>query len=60
MMLFKDITVVDENYEAKEHFNILVEGNKITYVGKEVPADYTGEVYDGKNKVAMPSRVSPY
>lgn len=54
MMLFKDITVIDENYEAQEHFHILVEGNKIAYVGKEMPADYTGEVYDGKNKVAMP------
>lgn len=53
-MLFKDITVIDENYEAQEHFHILVEGNKIAYVGKEMPADYTGEVYDGKNKVAMP------
>ena len=53
-MLFKDITIIDENYAAQEHMNICTDGNTITYIGKELPENYTGEVYDGKNKVAAP------
>lgn len=53
-MLFKDITLVDETYTAREHMNILTDGKTITYLGAEPPKGYTGEVYNGKNKVAMP------
>lgn len=53
-MLFKNITVIDENYEAQEHLNVVTEGKKITYIGKEMPENYNGEIYDGNNKVAMP------
>ncbi|MGO1470505.1 MAG: amidohydrolase [Tissierella sp.] len=53
-MLFKDITIIDENYEEQKHMNVLVEGKSIKYIGKEIPKDYRGEVYDGKNKVLAP------
>lgn len=53
-MLFKNITLVGENYEVFHNVNILVEDDKITYIGKEIPKDYNGEVYNGENKVAMP------
>ncbi|WP_312641705.1 amidohydrolase [Hydrogenoanaerobacterium sp.] len=53
-MLFKNITIIDENYEAQEHMNLLTDGKKITYIGKDMPAGYEGEIYDGSNKVAMP------
>lgn len=53
-MLFKNIAILDENYEIEENMYILTEGKKITYIGKEMPVDYKGEIYDGKNKFAMP------
>lgn len=59
-MLFKNITVIDENYEVIKNANVIVEGNKITYVGSSLPEDYKGEVYDGKNKVAMPGFINTH
>lgn len=53
-MLFKEIAFLDENYEIQEHMNIITEGNKITYIGKDIPEYYNGEVFEGKNKVALP------
>ncbi len=53
-MLFRDITLIDENYTAVPHANILVEDGRITAIAKEPPRDYSGEVYDGANKIAAP------
>lgn len=53
-MLFKNITVVDDAYEAKESMYLETKDEKIVYLGEQPPKDYKGEVYDGKNKVAMP------
>jgi len=53
-MLFRDIALVDENYDVKEHMNIITENNKITYIGKNTPLEYCGEVFDGNSKVALP------
>ena len=53
-MLFEDITLIDENYEAQEHMCLCTDGNIITHIGKTPPQGYTGERYNGKNKVAMP------
>lgn len=53
-MLFKDITLVDENYDIQEHMNMITEGNKITYIGRDIPSDYCGDIFNGKDKVAIP------
>lgn len=53
-MLFQDITIIGEGYEVIEHANLLTEGNRIVYIGSELPAGYQGEVYEGKNKVLAP------
>ena len=53
-MLFKNITVIDENYQAVAHQNILVEGNKIVSIGSQIPQGEVGEVYDGTGKIAVP------
>lgn len=53
-MLFKDITLVDENYDVKQHQYVQTEGCKIVYIGDTAPEGYEGEVYDGRNKVAVP------
>lgn len=53
-MLFKNISMVDENYDIQENMNIITEGEKIVYIGKEVPLDYKGDIYYGNNKLASP------
>lgn len=53
-MLFKGIDLIDENYEVQKDINIITEDEKIIYIGKEVPKDYSGQVFEGKNKVAVP------
>jgi len=57
-MLFKNITIIDENYKAVPHQNILVRKNKIAYIGADIPAgdmsDDAGDVYDGTDKIAVP------
>lgn len=54
-MLFKDITIIDENFEPQEHMNVAVEGEKIAYIGKALPEGDHGEVYDGRDRLLMPS-----
>lgn len=53
-MLFRNITIADENFELQDNMNILVEDDTITYIGKEAPEGYKGEEYDGVNKLAIP------
>ena len=53
-MLFKNITLVDENYKVQKNMNIVTEQNKIAYIGSEAPDNYKGEIIDGNNKLAMP------
>lgn len=53
-MLFKDITILDHNFEIQTGMNLLTSGDKITYVGKDLPENYAGDTYDGKNKVILP------
>ncbi len=53
-MLFKNTTLIDENYQVQKHMNILVENQQITYIGKKQPANPSGEVYNGENKLIMP------
>lgn len=52
-MLFKDITILDENFEVKEHMYVGVKDAKIEYIGDKMPdADY-GEVYNGHDRLLM-------
>ena len=53
-MLFKDIDIIDENYEIQTHMNLVTKDNKISYIGKDIPIDYDGDIYNGNNKVIMP------
>lgn len=53
-MLFRDITLIDENFKAQEHQNLLTEEDRITYIGTALPQKYDGPVYDGHNRLAMP------
>ena len=53
-MLFKDIAIIDQDFKVQRRVNLLTDTDKITYIGKELPVDYSGPTYDGKNKVILP------
>lgn len=53
-MLFKNIRILDENFEIQENMNVLVTGDKIAYIGKDIPDAEYERVYDGTNKLLMP------
>ena len=55
-MLFKDITIIDENLDVKDHMYVGVTDDRIDYVSDKEP-DYSndyGEIYNGQNKLLMP------
>ena len=52
-MLFENITILDENFETREHMYVAVEGVKIAYIGTEKPQGDYGASYDGTGKLLM-------
>ncbi len=52
-MLFKDITILDENFEIKPHMYVGVNDDKIDYIGSKMPDGDYGRVYDGHEKLLM-------
>ena len=55
-MLFKNIKIVDGNYEVQEGMFVRTEGSVISYIGSNCPEPVEGEeVYDGTGKVMMPA-----
>lgn len=53
-MLFKNIAVLDENYQIKENMYVSTAGERIAYIGSEKPRGDFGYEYDGKGKLLMP------
>ena len=60
-MLFKDISIVDKDFEVKHHMYVMTKGAHIVYVGDKDPAsldtvDTAGqEICDGDLKLLMPA-----
>ena len=56
-MLFADITIIDENFQSKEHQWVGVRADRIEYVGGCEPenAEAFGEVYNGQGRLLMPA-----
>lgn len=52
-MLFKDITVIDENFNVLNNAYVAVTEDKISYVGQSRPDGEFGREYDGKGKLLM-------
>lgn len=52
-MLFKNITILNENYEIEEGRYVLVEGDRIKSITDAMPEDYVGETYEGQGKLLM-------
>ena len=59
-MLFKNITVIDENFDVRSNMYVGVRDKYIEYVSDVMPdADY-GEVYDGAGRVMLPGFVNSH
>jgi len=52
-MLFKNITLLDENFEARDNMYVGIKGAFIDYIDNIEPKTDYGEVYDGKGKLLM-------
>lgn len=50
-MLFKNISIINENLEIQSNMFVGVLGDKIDYIGTEKPQKDYGEEYDGKGRV---------
>lgn len=54
-MLFKNVKIVDEDFNIKKDMYLRTQGPMISYIGETPPKDIEGEeIYDGKNKLLMP------
>lgn len=59
-MLFKDISIIDENFKVLKNMNVLIEQDRIKYIGKDAPKDYVGEIYNGQNKLLLSGFVNAH
>ncbi|MGN0569770.1 MAG: amidohydrolase [Candidatus Fimenecus sp.] len=57
-MLFKDIAIIDENFNIKNNMYVGVSDGKIEYIGSEKPQKDYGEEYDGRKKLLSPGFVN--
>ena len=53
-MLFRNITLIDSDYQVRTGHNVLVEGKRITYIGKELPPESGEPVYEGSGCLLLP------
>lgn len=53
MMLFENITIMNENMVQQNNMFVGIEGNRIDYIGKQKPEKDYGSVYNGKGKLLM-------
>ncbi len=54
-MIIKDIKILDENFQVKDHMNVIVEDGKYLSITKGMPDPEGREVIDGRGKFMMPA-----
>ena len=59
-MLFKNISIINENFELKENMYVGVLGDRLDYIGETEPEKDYGEAYDGNRKVLLPGFVNAH
>lgn len=53
-MLFRKITILDENLEVRKDMYVGIKGDRVDYIGSEEPKEDYGEVCDGSGRLLMP------
>ncbi len=59
-MLFKNITVIDENFDARSNMYVGIRDKYIEYISDVMPDGDYGDVYDGTGKVMLPGFVNSH
>lgn len=54
-MLFKNITILDENFDVRENMYVVTKGPFITYVGSVEPKGRFRYVVEGRGRLLMPA-----
>jgi len=54
-MLFKDISMIDEEYQVREHMYVGIRNDRIACISDTLPLEDFGEIYDGRGKVLLPA-----
>lgn len=52
-MLFKDITILDDQFQIRENMYVGIVNDRITYISNESPKEDFGRVYNGRGKLLM-------
>ncbi len=50
-MLFKNISLIDENFNIQKNMYVGVQNDKIEYIGAQMPQKDFGEIYNGESKL---------
>ncbi len=54
-MIIKDIKILDEQFQVKDHMNVVVEGGRFLSITKGMPDPEGREIIDGSGKFMMPA-----
>ena len=54
-MIIKDVKLLDENFQVKDHMNVVVEDGKYLSITKGMPDPEGREIIDGRGKFMMPA-----
>ena len=54
-MLFKNITIMNEDFVAEPYKFVGIKDDRIDYIGDRMPDEDFGEHYDGKDRLLMPA-----
>ncbi len=54
-MLFKNITLINENFEVLKNMFVGTKNDRIAYIGAEMPKEDFGETYNGEKKLMLPA-----
>ena len=52
-MLFKNISILDENFEVRQNMYVGVDAGIIEYIGTEAPEKDYGRTYEGRGRLLM-------
>ena len=52
-MLFKNITILDDQFQIRENMYVGIVEDRITYISNEHPTEDFGTEYEGKGRLLM-------